>query len=590
MQMISGTVESKTAGGLKIIMNYKEEYKYWLEKTAFDTKTYDELLKIEDNETEIKERFYKNLEFGTGGLRGILGAGTNRMNEYTVGRATQGLADFIKAEGKQKEGVVISYDCRHFSEEFALRAAGVLVANGIKAYVFDKMNPTPILSFAVRQLKTFMGIMITASHNPADYNGFKVYGSDGAQLNVAASNEVIKIINRLDVFEDVKYLSSDETKKSELFEFVGDDLVEEFEKVALFHQVRHDADPKNLKIVYTPFHGTGLIPVTDVLRKAGYENVFVVEKQAIKDPDFSTVKSPNPEEKEGFYLAIELAEKENADIIIGTDPDADRIGVLVKRSDGSYEPISGNQIGVLLADYILSAKSEKGELSPEDYVVSTIVTTDLIGKLSRSYGVQFYKVFTGFKFIAEIIKMREETSEGNFIFGFEESYGYLPGAYARDKDSITTALLICEMAASLKESGKTIFDAQESIFKRFGYYTEKTVSVYMHGISGMEDMKKLMENVRENPMKEIGHVKLSALNDYKKRLRFDFNTGNQAPIEMDSANVLIFEIEGGGFFALRPSGTEPKMKLYYSVVAENEKAGKERIEYIDREVKKMLNL
>lgn len=571
-------------------MNYKEEYIYWLSKTENDKKTHNELLKIEKDENEIKERFYKDLEFGTGGLRGILGAGTNRMNEYTVARATQGLADFIKAEKKQNDGVVISYDCRHYSEEFALRAAGVLAANGIKAYVFDKMNPTPVLSFAVRHLKTFMGIMITASHNPAEYNGFKVYGSDGAQLNVAASNEVIKIINELDVFEDVKYLSAEETKKSELVEFVGDSLVHEFEKVALSHQVNCDGDNKNLRIVYTPFHGTGLIPVTDVLKKAGYENVFVVEEQAVKDPNFSTVKSPNPEDKEGFYLAIELAEKENADIIIGTDPDADRIGVLVKRADGTFEAITGNQIGVLLADYLLSAKSEKGELSPDDYVVSTIVTTDLIGRLSESYGVEFYKVFTGFKFIAEIIKMKEESKKGNFILGFEESYGYLPGTYARDKDSVTTALLICEMAANLKKQGKTIFDAQKDIFKRFGYFTEKTVSVYMHGISGMEDMKNLMESVRENPMKKIGEISLSALNDYKKSIRFNFETGEQTPINMDSANVLIFEIEGGGFFALRPSGTEPKIKLYYSVIADSEKAGEEKIEYIDSEVKKMLNL
>ncbi len=570
-------------------MNYKEEYRYWLTKTTDDKKTYEELLKIEGNESEIEERFYKDLEFGTGGLRGIIGAGTNRMNEYTVGRATQGLADFIKAEGRQEDGVVISYDCRHYSEEFALRAASVLVANGIKAYVFDKMNPTPVLSFAVRQLKTFMGIMITASHNPAEYNGFKVYGSDGAQLNVAASNEVIKIINKLDVFDDVKYLSTEQTTKSELFKFVGDALIEEFEKTALHHQVRYDVDKKNLKIVYTPFHGTGLIPVTEVLDKAGYENVFVVTEQAVKDPNFSTVKSPNPEDKEGFYLAISLAEKESADIIVGTDPDADRIGVLARNDNGAYEVISGNQIGVLLADYLLSAKAEKGELSPDDYIVSTIVTTDLIAKLSEAYGVEFYKVFTGFKFIAEIIKMKENQGKGNLVLGFEESYGYLPGTYARDKDSVTTALLICEIAAYLKKKGKTIFDARDSIFKRFGYYAEKTVSVYMHGISGMEDMKKLMESVRENPMTKIGEVSLSALNDYKKSVRFDFETGKQTSIEMDSANVLIFEIKDGGFFALRPSGTEPKIKLYYSVIAESEKAGEEKIEYIDREVKKLLN-
>lgn len=570
-------------------MNYKEEYKYWLTKTIDDKKTYEELLKIEGNESEIEERFYKDLEFGTGGLRGILGAGTNRMNEYTVGRATQGLADFIKTEGRQEDGVVISYDCRHYSEEFALRAASVLVANGIKAYVFDKMNPTPVLSFAVRQLKTFMGIMITASHNPAEYNGFKVYGSDGAQLNVAASNEVIKIINKLDVFDDVKYLSTEQTTKSQLFKFVGDALIEEFEKTALHHQVRYDVDKKNLKIVYTPFHGTGLIPVTEVLDKAGYENVFVVTEQAVKDPNFSTVKSPNPEDKEGFYLAISLAEKESADIIVGTDPDADRIGVLARNDSGAYEAISGNQIGVLLADYLLSAKAEKGELSPDDYIVSTIVTTDLIAKLSEAYGVEFYKVFTGFKFIAEIIKMKENRGKGNLVLGFEESYGYLPGTYARDKDSVTTALLICEIAAYLKKKGKTIFDARDSIFKRFGYYAEKTVSVYMHGISGMEDMKKLMESVRENPMTKIGEISLSALNDYKKSVRFDFETGKQTSIEMDSANVLIFEIKGGGFFALRPSGTEPKIKLYYSVIAESEKAGEEKIQYIDREVKKLLN-
>lgn len=571
-------------------MNYKEEYRYWLTKTTDDKKTYEELLKIEGNESEIEERFYKDLEFGTGGLRGIIGAGTNRMNEYTVGRATQGLADFIKEEGRQEDGVVISYDCRHYSEEFALRAASVLVANGIKAYVFDKMNPTPVLSFAVRQLKTFMGIMITASHNPAEYNGFKVYGSDGAQLNVAASNDVIKIINKLDVFDDVKYLSTEQTTKSELFKFVGDALIEEFEKTALHHQVRYDVDKKNLKIVYTPFHGTGLIPVTEVLDKAGYENVFVVTEQAVKDPNFSTVKSPNPEDKEGFYLAISLAEKESADIIVGTDPDADRIGVLARNDNGAYEVISGNQIGVLLADYLLSAKAEKGELSPDDYIVSTIVTTDLIAKLSEAYGVEFYKVFTGFKFIAEIIKMKENQGKGNLVLGFEESYGYLPGTYARDKDSVTTALLICEIAAYLKKKGKTIFDALDSIFKRFGYYTEKTVSVYMHGISGMEDMKNLMESVRENPMTAIGEVSLSALNDYKKSVRFDFETGKQTSIEMDSANVLIFEIKDGGFFALRPSGTEPKIKLYYSVIAESEKAGEEKIEYIDREVKKLLNL
>ena len=569
--------------------NYREEYNYWLEQTKNDKKSQSELLDIKENKTEIEERFFKDLEFGTAGLRGILGVGTNRMNEYTVGRATQGIAEFIKSQGKEKEGVVISYDCRHYSEEFAFRAASILAANGIKAYVFDKMNPTPVLSFAVRHLKTFMGIMITASHNPANYNGYKVYGDDGAQLNVAASNEVIKYINRLDIFKDVKYLSDEEREKSELIHVLGKDVVNEFKSVVLSHQLRDSGD-KSIKIVYTPFHGTGLIPVTEVLSKAGYGNVFVVDRQAVKDPDFSTVKSPHPEDKEGFYLAIELAKEKDADIIIGTDPDADRIGVLVKAGDGGYEPLSGNQIGVLLAEYILKYKKEKSELSSDDYVVSTIVTTGLVENIAKAYGVEFHKVFTGFKFIAEVIKKKENNSKGNYIFGFEESYGYLPGTYARDKDSVATALLICEMADVLKKNKKTLIDALGDLYKQFGCYSEKTVSVYMHGISGMEDMKNLMEKVRENPLREIGEIKLSALNDYKNQTRDDFISGQKTEIKMDSANVLIFEISGGGFIAIRPSGTEPKIKFYYSVMAESEKEGQEKIEYIDAQVKKILGI
>lgn len=568
--------------------SYFEEYNYWLLKTKNDTKTQKELKDIENDTKDIKERFYQNLEFGTGGLRGVLGVGTNRMNAYTVRRATQGLAEFIKAENKQADGVVISYDCRHFSEEFAYSAAAVLAANGIKAYVFDKMNPTPILSFAVRHLKTFMGIMITASHNPAEYNGFKVYGQDGAQLNVAASNEIIKIINGLDIFDDVSYLSEDEIKSSDLVNIVGDEVVDEFINISLAHQIAKDKS--DIKIVYTPFHGTGLLPVTKALARAGYEDVYVVEAQAVKDPNFSTVKSPNPEEKEGFYLAIDLAKEKNADIIIGTDPDADRIGVLYKDDSGNYEAVTGNQIGVLLCDYLLSQKKEQGTLSQDDYVVSTIVTTDLVRKLSKSYGVEFHKVFTGFKFIAEVIKEREASKKGNYIFGFEESYGYLPGTYARDKDSVTTALLICEMAAVLKSKQMTIKDALEGIYSRFGYHTEKTVSVYMRGISGMEDMKKLMESMRNNPLKKIDDVSVVALCDYKKSIRYDFVNDEESKIPMDCANVLIFELENGGFFAMRPSGTEPKIKLYYSVVTDSAENGEEKVEALDAFVKKTLGL
>ena len=476
-------------------MDYIKKLEYWLSSTAVDEDTKKELKKLSDKPEQIEERFYKDLEFGTAGLRGILGAGTNRMNIYTVRQATQGLANYICARGDEAKlrGVVISYDSRHFSYEFAYESACVLAASGIKTYVFDKLHPVPVLSFAVRYLNCYNGIMITASHNPARYNGYKVYGSDGAQLNVADSDEVFKYINNMDIFKDVRTMDLEEAKEKGLVNIIGKDVrdayTEEVLKCCKNPDVSEDA-AKEIKIVYTPFHGSGLVPVQEVLEKAGYTNVYVVKEQADPNPDFITVKSPNPEDKEGFYLAIEQGECIGADVILGTDPDADRLGVLVKNADGSYDVLTGNQTGVLLLDYVLS----NTDIKDGDFVVKSIVSTDLTKKISDSYGVKLYDVYTGFKFIAEQMRLHDGI-DGRFLFGFEESYGSLPGSYARDKDAVAATLLICELVAVLKREGKTLTDAVGELYKKYGYIADRVVSLTMEGIDGMQKIKAIMERV-----------------------------------------------------------------------------------------------
>lgn len=575
-------------------MDYMKKWEYWLSSPAVDDKTKEELKKISDKPQEIEERFYKDLEFGTAGLRGVLGAGSNRMNIYTVRKATQGLANYIVSRGKEamERGVAISYDSRHFSPEFAYESACVLAASGIKSYVFDKLHPVPVLSFAVRHLNCYNGIMITASHNPARYNGYKVYGSDGAQLNVADSNVVLDYINNMDIFTDVKVMDLDEAKAKGLVNVIGADVraayTEEVLRCRKNPDVANDT-AKEIKIVYTPFHGSGLTPVTEVLAAAGYTNVHVVAEQAEPNPDFITVKSPNPEDKEGFYLAIEQAEKIGADVILGTDPDADRVGVLVKNPDGSYDVLTGNQTGVLLADYVLSAADRDGEIGEGDYIVKSIVTTDLTQRIADRYGVKLYDVYTGFKFIAEVIKKHEdENIPGKYHFGFEESYGSLPGDYARDKDAVAATLLLCELVAVLKREGKTLSDAMSDLYKKYGYIVERVVSLTMEGLDGMQKIKDIMEHAEAEPFRNIGETKIKAFRNYNKDTREDYETGEITPIGYEPSNVLYFELSGGGFFVIRPSGTEPKIKFYYSVPCESMEQGNALIDKLDAEVKSIL--
>ncbi|MBQ2697011.1 MAG: phospho-sugar mutase [Clostridia bacterium] len=567
---------------------YMERYNQWCKLADSATKA--ELLEIANDKNEIEERFYKNLEFGTAGLRGILGAGTNRMNIYTVRRATQGLASYIlqKGETAAKRGVAISYDCRHYSEEFAWEAACVLAANGIHVFIYSEMQPTPALSFAVRYLKTVSGIMITASHNPAKYNGYKVYGEDGAQMNTRDSATVLSFIEQTDIFSGVRCMDMQSAKDSGLVQVIGEDVLVPY-LTAVKNCIKNPDSicemKDDLKIVYTPFHGTGYKPVMRALSEVGFTKVFPVLEQAVKDPNFSTVKSPNPEDPEGFAMAIALAKEKDADIIIGTDPDSDRIGVLCKTKDG-YQIINGNQTGVLLTEYILS---QKKDLKPEDYIVSTIVSTNMLSPITKAYGVKLYQVYTGFKFIAGIIKDHEINPDGGeYLFGFEESYGYLPDTYARDKDAVSAALLVCEAAAFYKKQGKTLSDALCDIQEKYGYYLENTESLYMEGIDGMERMSALLSKVSENPFRTIGDMNVVAFRNYKEGFRLDFETGKKEKLDYEPSNVLYFELSDGGFFILRPSGTEPKIKLYSSVVGTSAEDSKQKLTELKKAYKELL--
>lgn len=569
-------------------MDSIKKIEYWLSSTAVDEATKEELKGLLDKPEQIEERFYKDLEFGTAGLRGILGAGTNRMNIYTVRQATQGLANYICARGEEAKsrGVVISYDSRHFSYEFAHESACVLAASGIKSYVFDILHPVPVLSFAVRYLNCYNGIMITASHNPAKYNGYKVYGEDGAQLNVADSAEVLDYISNMDIFKDVRIMDLDEAKAKGLVNIIGKNVRDAYTEEVLKCRKNPDVSAdtaKEIKIVYTPFHGSGLVPVKEVLEKAGYKNVYVVAEQAEPNPDFITVKSPNPEDKEGFYLAIEQGERIGADVILGTDPDADRLGVLVKNADGSYDVLTGNQTGLLLLDYILA----NTDIKDGDFVVKSIVSTDLTKKIAASYNVALYDVYTGFKFIAEQMRLHDGI-DGRFLFGFEESYGSLPGSYARDKDAVAATLLICELVAVLKREGKTLTDAVDGLYKKYGYIADRVVSLTMEGIDGMQKIKAIMDKVEKNPFKAIGNTKLSAFRNYNRDERLDYESGKIEKIGYEPQNVMYFEIKGGGYVVIRPSGTEPKIKFYYSIPCESLEAGNKKIDELNEEVKRIL--
>ncbi|MBE6912055.1 MAG: phospho-sugar mutase [Ruminococcaceae bacterium] len=543
-------------------MDYRKEYEKWLAADCLSENERAELLAIKDNEKEIEDRFFAPLKFGTAGLRGVLGMGLNRMNVYTVRQATQGLADLICDMGKKtmEKGVAICMDCRNMSDVFAREAACVLAANGIKVYLFESLRPTPELSFVIRALECIAGINITASHNPKEYNGYKAYWADGAQLPPKEADVVLRAIEKTDIFTGAKTLDYDKAVADEKIIVMGEEVDEAFLVHVIGCAINREA-PKavadDFKIVYTPFHGTGHKLVPEILSRIGLYNVIPVPEQMVIDGNFPTVKSPNPENREGFALAIELAKRENVDLIIGTDPDADRVGVVVRNNSGEYVTISGNQMGVLLLDYIIGAKKRAGELSDNAYAVKTIVTTEMARKVCEENNVKIFDTFTGFKFIAA--KIEEEGSD-DFLMGYEESYGYLIGDFCRDKDAVTASMMIAEMAAYYKTQNMSLYDAMQKLYEKYGAYSERTINVVMPGVSGLENMKKLMGDLRTNPPETIADVKVSRVRDY---LTGKANDGSE--LHLSGSDVLYFEMEDDTRFIIRPSGTEPKIKVYVLV-------------------------
>lgn len=573
-------------------MDYLAVYNTWLTHPLVDDATKEELRGLSDE--EIKERFYKELDFGTAGLRGIIGAGSNCMNIYTVRKATQGLCEDILNEGKDaaNRGVVIAYDSRHFSKEFALESAKVLAANGIKAYLFDELRPTPELSFAVRHLNCARGIMITASHNPKQYNGYKAYGEDGGQLPPESAEYVMSIMQKIDTFSGVKVMDEKEAKEKGLVEIIGKDVDEIYYSNVLKQSINPDPIKElgdDFKVIYSPFHGTGNKPVRAILKSIGCKNVRVVKEQELPDPEFSTVKSPNPEDKEGFNIAIDMASKEPADLIFATDPDGDRLGVIIMDSKGEYMTLNGNQIGVLLCEYILRNKKLKGTLPTNGAVIKTIVTTDMVKAVAKEYGIKVYDVLTGFKFIGEKIKQFEEGILNNeYVFGFEESYGYLAGTYCRDKDAVVAAMLVTEMAADYKQKGMTLYDGLVNLYDKYGCYMENLKTFTFAGMDGIEKMKSIMENFRTNPPKEICGMRVLKLWDVLKGTITDIETGKAENLDLPSSNVLKFEMENGAWIAIRPSGTEPKIKFYFAVNEADISSANEKLDNCIKEMEKLM--
>nr|WP_073147060.1 phospho-sugar mutase [Paramaledivibacter caminithermalis] len=562
-----------------------KKYEEWLNNPYFDEETKKELWCIYDNEKEIEERFYKELEFGTGGLRGIIGAGTNRINKYIVRKATQGLSNYLLKEidNAKKKGVVIAFDSRYKSPEFAREAALVLGGNGIKAYVFESLRTTPELSFSVRELKAAGGIVITASHNPPEYNGYKVYGEDGGQLVPKYAKKVIEEIRKIQDYSQVNYINEQEAKDKDLLYIIGEEIDRKYIDMVKSLALRKDVieKTKDFKIVYTPLHGTGAMIVKKVLTEAGFKNFFPVKEQEVPDSNFSTVESPNPEQHDAFNMAIELAEKVHADIIIGTDPDCDRVGVVVKNKEGKYEVLTGNQTGALLTDYILSSMES---IPKNSVIIKTIVTSELGSRIAESYGVETINTLTGFKFIGEKIKEFEENGDRNFLFGYEESYGYLTGTSVRDKDAVISSLLIAEMAAYYKLKGMTLLDGLEHLYEKFGYYREDLKSMVLKGKEGLEKIGRIMDNLRNNQQLQIGEIKIHIIRDYLiGRAKFVDN-GREEALDLPKSNVLHFTLEDGSWIAIRPSGTEPKIKIYFSAIGENKEQAEKKLNKIKKHI------
>lgn len=569
-------------------MDYKQVYKQWCSDPYFDEATRKELLAIEQNEAEIEDRFYRQLEFGTGGLRGVIGAGTNRMNIYTVRQATQGLANYILSQNGQDKGVAIAYDSRIMSKEFADEAALCLNANGIKAYVFPQLRPTPELSFCVRELSCIAGIVVTASHNPREYNGYKVYWEDGAQITPPHDKNILAEVAKVTEFSKVKTMEKDQALKDGLYQVIGSDIddkyMEELKKQSIHPDIIKKM-AKDIKIVYTPLHGTGNIPVRRVLKELGFEKVFVVPEQELPDGNFPTVSYPNPESPIAFELALALAKKEDADIVLATDPDADRLGVYAKDTKtGEYVSFTGNMSGMLIAEYILRERKATNTMPKNPALVETIVTTDMAKVIAAEYDVKLIEVLTGFKFIGEQIRLFEENNSYSYVFGLEESYGCLAGTYARDKDACVAVMMLCEVASYYKSQGKTLWDAMLDMYAKYGYFIEGLDTLTLKGIDGAQQILDIMSDMRANPPKSLGGYEVLAVRDYKEDTRRDLKTNEVTATGLPASNVLYYELSDNAWCCVRPSGTEPKIKFYFGVKGNSLEDANNKLEAVKKDM------
>ncbi len=572
-------------------MNYLDKYYEWLKNPSIDEETKEELRSIESNKEEIEDRFYKDLEFGTAGLRGIIGNGSNRMNKYTVTKATQGLANYINKNNPENKPVVISYDSRHMSKEFSEMTALCLNANGIKTYVFEELRPVPELSFAVRKLNCIAGIMITASHNPPKYNGYKVYWEDGAQIVPPHDKGIIEEVNKIEDFSKIKKMEYKDAVEKGLYNTILkeiDDAYIETLKKLVQNPETIKRTQKDIKIVYTPLHGAGNIPVQRVLKEIGFENVYVVPEQEKPNGDFPTVSYPNPEDEKAFKLALDLAKKVDADVVLANDPDADRLGVYAKDSKtGEYHSFTGNMSGLLIAEYELSQKREKGDIPTNGALIKTIVSSNLADAIAKEYNLTLIEVLTGFKYIGEQMRMFEQTGKYTFLFGFEESYGCLIGTHARDKDGIAAVMALCEATAFYKEKGFTLWDQMMNIYKKYGYYKELTVSITKEGVSGAEEIKKMMENIRKNPPTKLGKYDVLEFRDYKVGTVKNLKTLETKSTNLPQSNVLYFDLSDNAWCCVRPSGTEPKIKFYIGVREDYNEKAQSSLDKLEEEVKKL---